>query len=183
MTIICSVLQSTSADEKNEKSFLELPSARGVFCSDAGTLFYNQLMIVRYRRVNLLNYCFATTEFFFLKRGADFLIWITKNGLFVLFEWLHVHLKRRELQIHYERGSPEDSNSRGYRNNTANKIQAMVRPSAVRACWAVRAGCGAIVIRTKEESYKGPGSISPFICSTLISSTRLHRDNYDTRTE
>lgn len=51
------------ADRKNVKSFLELPSARGVFCSDAGTLFYNQLMIVRCRRVNLLNYCFATTVF------------------------------------------------------------------------------------------------------------------------
>lgn len=53
------------ADGKNEKSFLELPSARGVFCFDAGTLFYNQLMIVRCRRVDLLNYSFATTEGFF----------------------------------------------------------------------------------------------------------------------
>lgn len=82
-----------------------------------------------------------------------------------------------ELQIHYERGSPEDFNPHSYTNNAADKIQAMVQPSAVRDRCTVRGGCGTTVIRTKEESYKGPGSISPFICSTLISSTRLHRDN------
>lgn len=112
---------------KSVKPFLELPSVRGVFCSDAGTLFYNQLMIVRCGCVNLLNYRLTATEFLLKRKKAWFPhLENKKQAPFVLFEWLQLRLKRRheggELLIHYERGSPEDFNSHSYTNNTADKI-------------------------------------------------------------